>query len=249
MFGTIKSLLDIAVKIGSAGATIKKAKAEREMSSLGRDLFLIYVRGIEAVENGHLVLDAVVSYLEEIERTGDSRWISHARGRVKRGTNEQMERVVKLARAVQRLKAPLYAMDSTSARYLSALFHKKIGFLLALSDWLDEGEFPVYDDIETLLKADSERSHAPGEHKSEDETPHLTKLRESLGVYRPVSGKTVVQVHEERREKSAAYIEECRCRLQQIEEALAALRKALLESFNLSDVLLQIRDERIERFQ
>jgi hypothetical protein len=245
MLGTIKSLLEIALKTGSAKAILTKATADIDISLPGRDLFLIYIRGLEAVQNGSKVLDLTVSYFSALESDGDSPTTARAKEKLQKATEGQSPRVHNLAKLVRRMKAPPYVLDNKSAAYLSALFHKKLSFLRDLNRWLSDGTFLVYDDMETLLKARSEKTRLPGEEKSEDEIPHLIKLRKWLGAYRYVPGKTITELHKERREDNIELINHSRIMLKEMEVLLTNLRETLLENFSIEDVLLQISDERI----
>lgn len=245
MLGTIKSLLEIALKTSSAKAILTKAKADIDISLLGRDLFLIYIRGLEAVQNGSKVLDLTVSYFNTLESDGDNPVTSRAKDKLQKATEEQSRRVRKLASLVRRMKSPPYTLDHASAVYLGVLFHKKRSFLRDLNRWLSAGTFLVYDDMETLLKARSEKQRLPGEEKPEDEMPHLIKLRKWLGAYRNVPGKTITEFHKERRGSNTELMNHSRIMLKEMEVLLTNLRETLLENFSIGDVLLEISDERI----
>jgi hypothetical protein len=241
MFEILKILIDTVGKALSPQA-IAGYRKKKKLADLGKELFLLYSHLNEVIVTGYDIVSALETYVQRMGRHlshSDDAYALTAGSWIRFRLVLQRVNLARLGGTLQRLSRELSILDGESYRRLRPLLDGKRNALDTLLTILGGGQLPLVmaDEESILQRIDSQKAD---DHFGMD-------IREEIGrELRRIVIPTTVQWDGVVYEQVRRYLTDRnpRGQLKQLEEAAKQLHTTLKSSFDISDILLKVSDER-----
>ncbi|MFE0627987.1 hypothetical protein ACFW3D_13585 [Streptomyces sp. NPDC058864] len=225
---------------------LRAIREEKRRRKLGAELFILYVRLNEAMLEAEGIVRKLEAYQERMGRhleRGDDAYALTAGDWVTRDVQRQIVNLTRISGLMSDRGVALQIIDPDAYNRLQPLLSGKFNALQLLLAVMRSGALPLAPTQEDLARA-MDVGH-PRSRESQDRM--MANLREFSPRWYGTALTTTSEWGPETYECVVRYLRERRPReqLAEIRAALAALRSALEEHFTISDVLLEVGDERL----